>query len=176
MTLSGHLETEKAVSGKYTQSGGVTKADYADEDVQFLREFQEDCRFSQQSTQDSVCDGSSSGFDESESTGEDCKSTSKNVVDIGMLAPFHGERIASNMVVPSNNEADFFVWDGELVENISSSNVETSLSNETTDFQITSNNCSTGEQLTPVSSLDLSCFCAFFFFLLLYFCISFPYR
>ncbi|GFY85641.1 hypothetical protein Acr_04g0003790 [Actinidia rufa] len=104
LAFGDHLESEE-LSCKYTQSRGITEADYASEndkcsvlEGQTFIEFQEVCRFSEPSTHDRVCESHSTELSESEGTGEACENTSVNAVDIRVLDPSHGERITPNMV------------------------------------------------------------------------------
>ncbi|XP_057469276.1 uncharacterized protein LOC130758393 [Actinidia eriantha] len=153
LTFGDHLEREE-LSCKYTQSRGVTKADFASEndkysvlEVQTFIEFQEVCRFSEPRAHDRVCESHSTGPSESEGKGEDCENTSNNAVDTRVLDPSHGEIITPNMVEQNNEEA-------ELLEKISLSNMVTTkvVSEKMIDFQIASAGYSVGTPLTPLNA------------------------
>ncbi|PSS00052.1 Serine-rich adhesin for platelets like [Actinidia chinensis var. chinensis] len=154
LTFGDHLEREE-LSCKYTQSRGVTEADFASEndkysvlEVQTFIEFQEVCRFSEPRTHDRVCESHSTGPSESEGKGEDFENTSNNAVDTRVLDPSHGEIITPNMVEQNNEEA-------ELLEKISLSNMVTTkvVSEKMIDFQIASAGYSVGTPLTPLNAL-----------------------
>ena len=154
MTFGDHLEREE-LSCKYTQSRGVTEADFVSEndkysvlEVQTFIEFQEVCRFSEPRTHDRVCESHSTGPSESEGKGEDFENTSNNAVDTRVLDPSHGEIITPNMVEQNNEEA-------ELLEKISLSNMVTTkvVSEKMIDFQIASAGYSVGTPLTPLNAL-----------------------
>ncbi|GFY85653.1 hypothetical protein Acr_04g0003910 [Actinidia rufa] len=153
LAFGDHLESEE-LSCKYTQSRGITEADYASEndkcsvlEGQTFIEFQEVCRFSEPSTHDRVCESHSTELSESEGTGEACENTSVNAVDIRVLDPSHGERITPNMVEQKNEEV-------ELLEKNSLSNVVTAkvVSKKTIDFQIASGGY-LGTLLTPLNAV-----------------------
>ncbi|KAI8004038.1 hypothetical protein LOK49_LG08G01321 [Camellia lanceoleosa] len=116
-------------------------------------EFQEVCGFAEPSTYERVCEGHSTGPDESEGAGEDCENDSKKPADISVLDdPSHGERITPNMVEKNNNKAESSVESGKLHEKVLVSDVVTAevVSAKATNFQLTSGYCSKGTQLTPL--------------------------